>query len=39
MLPFMPESLRWLLAKGRSEEAVKVLADYHANGTVDDVLV
>jgi MFS family permease len=39
MLPFMPESPRWLLAKGKAEEARQVLAEYHANGTLDDELV
>jgi MFS family permease len=39
MLPFMPESPRWLLAKGKTEEARQVLAEYHANGTLDDELV
>jgi MFS family permease len=39
MLPFMPESPRWLLAKGKAEEARLVLAEYHANGTLDDELV
>lgn len=39
MLPSMPESKRWLLAKGRAKEARQVLAEYHANGTLDDELV
>lgn len=39
MLPFMPESPRYLLSRGRPEEAKKVLADYHANGQLDDELV
>jgi hypothetical protein len=39
MLPFMPESPRFMLARGRSEEARKVLAEYHANGQLDDELV
>lgn len=39
MLPFMPESPRFLLAKGRAEEARQVLAEYHANGQLDDELV
>jgi MFS family permease len=39
MLPFTPESPRFLLAKGRTEEARKVLAQYHANGQLNDELV
>jgi len=39
MLPFMPESPRFLLAKGRAEEARQMLAEYHANGQLDDELV
>ncbi|KAH8665714.1 general substrate transporter [Tricladium varicosporioides] len=39
MLPFMPESPRFLLAKGREQEARKVLAEFHANGSMDDELV
>ncbi|BGP27282.1 hypothetical protein JCM10295v2_006246 [Rhodotorula toruloides] len=36
---FCPESPRWLVAKGRREEAHRVLANQHANGKLDDPLV
>jgi len=39
MLPFMPESPRWLLSVGQGEKARAVLAQYHANGALDDELV
>ncbi|KIP12327.1 hypothetical protein PHLGIDRAFT_504566 [Phlebiopsis gigantea 11061_1 CR5-6] len=36
---FCPESPRWLVAKGREAEALRVLAYYHARGDEDDALV
>jgi MFS family permease len=36
---FVPESPRFLVAKGRTEKAHSVLADVHANGNLDDEVV
>lgn len=33
------DSPRWLVSRGRHEDAVRVLAKFHANGKEDDELV
>ncbi|KDN49907.1 putative high-affinity glucose transporter [Tilletiaria anomala UBC 951] len=39
LLPFMPESPRYLASKNRWDEALEVLADVHAKGNKENALV
>lgn len=36
---FVPESPRFLMKKGKDEQAIRLLAKYHANGNREDPLV
>lgn len=37
--PWMPESPRWLVKAGRQPDALRILAELHANGDQNDELV
>ncbi|THH04380.1 hypothetical protein EW145_g5564 [Phellinidium pouzarii] len=39
LMPWAPESPRWLISKNRDAQALQTLAYYHANGNTEDPLV
>ncbi|TKA53211.1 hypothetical protein B0A53_04067 [Rhodotorula sp. CCFEE 5036] len=39
LIPFVPESPRYLLARGQREKAIRVLSHHHSNDKEDDPLV
>ncbi len=39
VLPFLPETPRWLVYRGRHEEAIHALAATHGDGNLEDPLV
>lgn len=39
LLPFMPESPRWLIDMGRHQEALQILANINSGGDINDNLV
>lgn len=39
VLPFIPETPRWLFYRGRRDEALSAIAATHANGNREDPLV
>ncbi|EFW98607.1 phosphoribosyl diphosphate synthase isoform 4 [Grosmannia clavigera kw1407] len=39
LLPFVPESPRWLMSRGQDEQALKVLARFHGGGDEEHPLV
>ncbi|WQF84160.1 Putative major facilitator, sugar transporter, major facilitator superfamily [Colletotrichum destructivum] len=39
LLPFIPESPRWLISKGQGSKGLKVLTEYHGNGDATHPMV